>query len=290
MKNKSFTLIELLVVIVIIGILAGVIIVSVSSSINKATIAKLKVFENNIQSELGANMVSRWKLDGNANDAWGSNNGTLGDGVTSSTYPTVKTEAECVTGTCMSFDGLNDYINCGNNADLDFITYAGTYTFSAWIYSSNLTGVTRTSIVGKSPLSSDRNVLSCYGSSVRFGYYNGIAWYGVSGLFTLNKWNYVAGINNGGSLSLYLDGVIQTENGNPYTAADNKLIIGSVGTYGATGEYWKGLIDDVRIYNGALSTSQIKQQYVAGLDSLLANNNISKEEYDQRINSLAHTD
>ena len=62
-KNKSFTLIELLVVIVIIGILAGVIIVSTSSSISKANIAKVKVFENSIQNELGANMVSRWKLD-----------------------------------------------------------------------------------------------------------------------------------------------------------------------------------------------------------------------------------
>ncbi|MGI6341031.1 MAG: type II secretion system protein [Minisyncoccales bacterium] len=41
-KNKSFTLIELLVVIVIIGILAGVIMISTSSSIQKANIAKVK--------------------------------------------------------------------------------------------------------------------------------------------------------------------------------------------------------------------------------------------------------
>ena len=102
-KNKSFTLIELLVVIVIIGILAGVIIVSTSSSISKASIAKVKVFENSIQNELGANMVSRWKLDEvigttTTPDAWGSNTGTLGDGVTASTYPTSKSESECVTG------------------------------------------------------------------------------------------------------------------------------------------------------------------------------------------------
>ena len=89
MRNKSFTLIELLVVIVIIGILAGVIIVSTSSSINKANIAKVKVFENSVLNELGANMVSRWKLDEivgttTTPDVWGSNTGTLGDGVTAS--------------------------------------------------------------------------------------------------------------------------------------------------------------------------------------------------------------
>ena len=48
-----------------------------------------------------------------------------------------------------------------------------------------------------------------------------------------------------------------------------------------------GLIDDVRIYKAALTAAQIKQEYIAGLNSLLANNNISKEEYDQRLNSLA---
>jgi len=71
MNNKSFTLIELLVVIVIIGILAGVIMISTSSSIDKANIAKLKVFEESVANNLAANMVSRWKLDGNANDSWG---------------------------------------------------------------------------------------------------------------------------------------------------------------------------------------------------------------------------
>ena len=62
-NNKSFTLIELLVVIVIIGILAGVIMISTSSSIDKANIAKSKVFEESVQNNLAANMVSRWTLE-----------------------------------------------------------------------------------------------------------------------------------------------------------------------------------------------------------------------------------
>ena len=56
MNNKSFTLIELLVVIVIIGILAGVIMISTSSSINKASIAKLKVFKESVQNNLAVSM------------------------------------------------------------------------------------------------------------------------------------------------------------------------------------------------------------------------------------------
>jgi len=62
-KEKSFTLIELLVVIVIIGILAGVIMISTSSSIDKANIAKSKVFSENIKDNLILNLTSEFKFD-----------------------------------------------------------------------------------------------------------------------------------------------------------------------------------------------------------------------------------
>lgn len=63
MKSKSFTLIELLVVIVIIGILAGIIIISTTSSIEKANIAKAHSFSNTIKNELFFNLVSEWTFD-----------------------------------------------------------------------------------------------------------------------------------------------------------------------------------------------------------------------------------
>ena len=42
-------------------------------------------------------------------------------------------------------------------------------------------------------------------------------------------------------------------------------------------------MDEVRIYNTAISTAEIKQQYYAGLKSLLAKNQITEEEYQQKI-------
>ena len=45
-KQLAFTLIELLVVIAVIGILSGLIVVSMSGVTNKATIAKAQVFSN----------------------------------------------------------------------------------------------------------------------------------------------------------------------------------------------------------------------------------------------------
>ena len=286
MKNKSFTLIELLVVIVIIGILAGVIIVSTSSSISKANIAKVKVFENSIQNELGANMVSRWKLDGNANDAWGSNNGTLVND------PILKTEAECVTGGCYSFDGSNDYIEVAPSTILNQ-NYTG-FTVSTWV---KYTGVqlgtdalgyiihkNNTQHEGSAPF-----VLLIYGKKIQWQTYNGTIKTLIKSPLDYNDgvWHNLVGVYNGTQIILYIDSVnIGSAAVTSFANNDGYLSIGGT-RYESTHRPFKGLIDDVRIYNAALSTSQIKQEYVAGLNSLLANNNISKEEYDQRINSLA---
>lgn len=62
-KHKSFTLIELLVVIVIIGILSGIIMISTSSSIDKASLAKSKVFSENIRNRMLLNLKMEFQFD-----------------------------------------------------------------------------------------------------------------------------------------------------------------------------------------------------------------------------------
>ena len=287
MKTKSFTLIELLVVIVIIGILAGVIIVSTSSSISKANIAKVKVFENSIQNELGANMVSRWKLDEiigttTTPDAWGSNTGTLTNG------PVLKSEAECVTGKCMYFDGLNDYIDLGNSSILKPID---AITVSVWLNPTSVNdGNIHDAIDSHEGYEiQERNT----GYWNWYVYLNDLQWHLLStGANTAiaKKWQHVVGTYDSktGKQAVYLNGELKNNviiSGNQkITYSSANVMIGDVNYHG---RYFKGLIDDVCIYNGAISSSQIKQNYITGLNSLLSNGSISKEEYNERINSLA---
>jgi prepilin-type N-terminal cleavage/methylation domain-containing protein len=292
-KQQSFTLIELLVVIVIIGILAGVIMISTSSSIDKANIAKSKMFKESITNNLAVNMVSRWKLDKIINtnqtpDAWGDNTGTLGDGITSTTYPTILSRSECVIGECMAFFGGN-YINFGNNAQLDIIEK----TIGLWIKTKN----NSMGVIGQTGGSGQWLL------TVRDNKFVWDTWAtgpDMAGYTKINddKWHYlvivISDIND--KTIFYLDGNLEKlDSGSVITpAASGNFFIGSCDM--VAGSSWcsnhslaglNGYLDDIQIYNAALSSSQIKQNYIVGLNSMLINGNISKEGYNQRLFDLA---
>ena len=81
----------------------------------------------------------------------------------------------------------------------------------------------------------------------------------------LNRWYYAVGVHDydAGKLYLYLDGKKVAEtNISGYTAPTRNLGIG------ATGGYWygnfPGFIDDVKIYNYALTPAQILLDYNQG--------------------------
>ena len=283
MKSKSFTLIELLVVIVIIGILAGVIMISTSSSIDKANIAKLKVFDESVANDLAANMISRWKLDEvngtSTPDAWGSNTGTLNGAAGTQNLPQLQLASQCVTDGCLKFDGYDDYISYTH----DII--ASSWTVSVWVNPV-------IPIIMDAPTYGIYAVFSGDYSERFLGFSNycltmystNVGTYAFSSNGGWHKLDYVYSSN--GVLNGYVDGVKRG-------SASVVNVLGTsgykrIGNRGDGLEIFKGSMDDLRVYNAALSSSQIKQNYIAGLDSLLSDGNISKEDYNQRINELAY--
>jgi len=298
MKNKSFTLIELLVVIVIIGILAGVIMISTSSSIDKANIAKLKVFEGSILNNLGAGLVSQWNFDKLTQlagsilpedtvivDDWGCNNGLSKSG------PEVKDGSGCIKGKCLYFDGENDYISILDNSSLDL---ENALTMSIWLYpySGNDEEEHPTPIC---KYASYKIRLYNINNTVYCGESGGVDHlpYGSTFSYEDNKWIYIVWTfsfsGSSGQIITYKDGVAKTPVITSYDIflSDKNLLLGaaSVG-----GRHYKGVIDEVRIYNEVLTQSQVQRQYIAGLDNLLLNKAISKKEYDLRLNELANID
>ena len=289
-KQKSFTLIELLVVIVIIGILAGVIMISTSSAIDKANIAKIKVFEESVQNNLAANMVSRWKLDDNTNDSWGNSNGT-NYGVT------FLDESQCVSGHCGNFNGSSSYVDCGSGA----LNFGLTdFTINAWIKTSSATPVLTIFTKGSTnaAYNQGRYNLRILNRYLEFSISNNELGSPGDGIIDVTiplndgVWHNVLGTRASNIIKIYIDGKYINQKNTITTLNVNNDLQANIGAMWSTTDssfqyFFDDLIDDVRTYNAALSSSQIRQNYIAGLNSLLGKGLISREEYNLKIENLS---
>ena len=288
--KKAFTLIELLVVIAIIGILSGLIVVSMGGMTDKAIIAKTQVFSNSLRNSLMLDLISEWKLDdvgATAMDSWnGGNNGTLTGFVnTTAAYGDTHTSgwmssSNCIVGTCLEFDGSTNYITTNLKP-----TSSG--TMAAWFYFSG--GDSRI-FVGAQVASPDTRAYIGVNSARNLGGGIGTVTYNIlktSEVVAYNKWYYGVLTWDGTNTKLYLNGNLGISLAQSGNVPDRVFYIGANNYSGGLGNYWLGRLDEVRIYDAAMPTSQIKEQYYAGLNGLLANGNITSEDYSKRINSIA---
>jgi prepilin-type N-terminal cleavage/methylation domain-containing protein len=281
--KKGFTLIELLVVIAIVGILAGLAVVSMSGATDSARLAKLKVFSNSIQSSLLMNRASGWNLDESAGssiqDSWGSANGTI------ISVPIRKSGADCVSGGCLEFDGTDDAVN--------FIeppaesTNINTGSLFVWIKTSDA-GLSYRGIVVKQLaygifLLDNVFVAYCWGgggvrssnANLADGAYHfvGITFDGIDASSPSNN------------LKLYVDGKLKLTSSLKLNSQSEGLVFAS-GANPSGIQNYKGIIDEVRIYNAVMTASTIQQSYLAGLDRLYASGKIAEQEYRQRLTEL----
>jgi large repetitive protein len=287
--NKSFTLIEILVVIVVIGVLSAFILVGMSSITSSANIAKSQSFANSMRNSLLMNLVSEWKLDGNANDSWGVNAGTWSGTTAPNTVATYKSASECVNGQCLDFDGVDDTVSCGNNSSLNI---ANQITLLAWIRPDIVAAGTGQDVIVR-PWSGDTRTYEMRIYDVVRFYLNNDGtvggWKTVDSTTTLqpSKWYLIAGTFNGTIMKIYING--EERGSATFTAftiycpaTPTSLVVGSLNS----SQYFNGLMDDIRIYNAAIPAYQIEQNYYSGLNNLIAKGSIDKEEYNNRLMAI----
>jgi len=160
------------------------------------------------------------------------------------------------------FDGIDDYIDCGDIAEFDDAT---ALTLSAWIKPVNTSDVQ--TLISKFTDSNNRTSLGISGNLIYFNVSNGGGKYGTVA-FTDTDWTHLvmvfdgSGVGDAGRLKGYVNGVPQTLSFTGTigtTLADlgtDPVQIGRQDT-----EYAAGKISEVCIFNYALTSGQITTLY-----------------------------
>ena len=199
-------------------------------------------------------LVSWWGGDNNALDIVGTNNGTLNGAM----YAPGKV------GQAFSFDGTDDYFNVPYRSSLDL---QGSLTITAWINSTNNSSLNR-GIAGKA---GGYQIYVEAGGLLVFGFYNGSHWTLLhsSILIPENVWVHVAGTFNStdGTMQLYINGAPDTSLITAQRLSANANSV-KVGGFGSDGSPFSGRVDEVGIFNRALSASEIAAIYNADSEGM----------------------
>jgi hypothetical protein len=203
-----------------------------------------------------AGMVSWWTGDGNADDVIGTNHGTLQNGAT---------YAAGMVDQAFSFDGVDDYVEIPHSDTLNFGPNQP-MSINLW--------VKRTSISGSQIIFAKRS--GC-GAQVHYQlqWYEPGNWFSFSstggfanGVTTtadklpLDTWTFVSATFDGSTATLYINGAPVASHAMSFDPAGVPLRLG--GEPSCDGQLFGGLIDEVAIFNRALSAEEIVAIYAAG--------------------------
>ncbi len=197
-------------------------------------------------------LAAYWSLDEPSGSiaADGSGNGNTGS-------DHVTTHVAGKVGGALSFNSVNSYVDIANSASLNF---AGPITLSAWINPMSAAGTQDILVHGAatSPAASVflRIANGQYQAGVLAGSANVFASAAIPGA-DLATWVHLTAVYDGSTWTIYRNGVLfaQSVAGAPTTTVNATWNIGA--GEGGTAKFFRGSIDEVRIYNRALNSAEI---------------------------------
>ena len=218
-------------------------------------------------------LESWWPGDGNANDIWGSNNGTWVGSPAYTPGPTDKVKQG------FKLDGTNDYIDVGNPTSPD-LRVGGAHTAIAWVYAHEND---EEDIVSKWAQVEDGTHKAEFLLMLKDGKVRGHIgrdepndWTAFDGSTTVttDTWHLVAQVWDGTTATVYLDGV---QDGTPVAApgpteySESAFLIGARSDDGSSGNISttrdiNGYVDEVQVFDRALTAQEILAEYNAGSD------------------------
>jgi len=167
-------------------------------------------------------------------------------------------------GNGLGFEGTNDYVEKSYNSALN----PTTFTISLWANVKGNSGTWRSAITSRDAGTPVKGYIIYAGADNKWQFWTGggTPWNTVSGnTIQLNKWTYLTAVYDGSKMIFYNDGVyVGSLVCTAYQNTQRPLRLGAGITEGSAGYFFNGLLDDVRIYNRALSPDEVRQLYEWG--------------------------
>ncbi|MBI1762954.1 MAG: LamG domain-containing protein [Acidobacteria bacterium] len=195
-------------------------------------------------------LVSWYRGEGNANDVLNAHPGTLRNGVTFNTSRV---------GQAFTFDGVDDAIELGAWFNLP------TFTLALWV-KPGATQTAYANIIDNNHTDNRAWVLQQNGGTLN-QYIWGVA--GIQPVITFNLtadvWQYVALTLDANRVTrVYVNGVeVGPASGTQAPVYDGTQFL-RLGAWGGGGRNWRGQLDEVGIYNRALTTGEVLALFNAG--------------------------
>ena len=214
------------------------------------------------QSYLTNGLVAYYPFNGNANDASGNgNNGTVNGA-------TLTEDRFGITNAAYSFNGIDNYIGFAGVPT----SQVDNWTMTAWVKPESLSQPESLNQVEvavtmgyNDPINGDGYAFCINGPGEAtegelFGIFGGVAW--INSGFTItstNHWYQLVMLRSSGVTSFYVNGVSTPDSTTTSPSTPTSFRIGSENGL----RFFNGAIDDVRIYNRALSAAEIQALYNA---------------------------
>ncbi len=207
------------------------------------------------------NLVAEYLFDEGtgttATDTAGSNNGTISGAVYTSEVPFKPQVATREMTHSLSFDGSNDYVGATVFSE---ISEALEYTIEFDVLAKDLTA---SNLIGNTLGASDRMSIKIDSGEITAGHYDGASFLGnfKAKNIEINKWYHVVYSFADTNSVLYIDSIPNVLAGSgTLTSTNVNFTVGD--RVDRSGTYpFNGLIENVRIYNTALTATEVSNLY-----------------------------